>query len=204
MSTRSPGTSGSVRAVAIVPAAGSAERFGGAKLLADVGGRPLIERTVASLRDGGIGEVTLVVGPDDERLRRLAGVRVVVNEDPSRGMFSSIQAGVAALEPGAPRGGPDGDALAVLPGDMPFVSPATVRLLLARYGERPAIVSPRFGGKRGHPVILPPSLRDEILRAEPGANLHQVLRAHPDLRVDVDVDDRGVLRDVDTVSDLDA
>lgn len=187
------GSSGSVRAVAIVPAAGSAERFGGAKLLADVGGRPLIERTVASLRDGGIAEVVLVVGPDDDRLRTVAGVKFVVNEDPSRGMFSSIQAGIAAS---------DGDALAVLPGDMPFVSPATVRLLLDRYGERPAIVSPRLGGKRGHPVILPPSLRDEILRAEVTANLHQVLRAHPDLRVDVDVDDRGVLRDVDTMADL--
>jgi molybdenum cofactor cytidylyltransferase len=188
-----------MRGVAVVPAAGSAERFGGRKLLTLVDGEPLLDRTIAALLDGGVDQVVVVLGPEAEELKRdvnaLVDPRVwtVVNPDPSRGMFSSLQAGMAEAE---------GDALLVLPGDMPFVQRGTVATLLHTYAERPAIVSPRYHGKRGHPVVLPPDLRDEIRAADPGLTLHDILKRHPDRRVDVDVDDKGVVRDVDTVADL--
>ena len=117
-----------------------------------------------------------------------------MNPDPSRGMFSSLQAGMAEAQ---------GDALVVLPADMPFVESGTVAILLDVFGSKPAIVSPRYQGKRGHPVVLPPSLRDEIRSADPSITLHDVLKRHPDLRVDVDVTDHGVIRDVDRPADLD-
>jgi len=50
--------------------------------------------------------------------------------------------------------------------------------------------------------VLPASLRDEIRSAKPGATLHDVIHAHTDLRVDVDVNDRGVIQDVDRKEDL--
>ena len=188
-----------MRGVAVVPAAGSAERFGGRKLLTLVEGEPLLDRTLGALLAGGVAQVVVVLGPASEELKRdvnaLADPRVwtVVNPDPSRGMFSSLQAGMAEAE---------GDALLVLPGDMPFVQAGTVATLLEAYATRPAIVSPRYHGKRGHPVVLPPELRDEIRSADPGLTLHDILKRHPDLRVDVEVDDKGVVRDVDTVADL--
>jgi molybdenum cofactor cytidylyltransferase len=188
-----------MRSVAIVPAAGSAERFGGAKLLAQIDGEPLLDRTISALLNGGVDQVIVVVSPDADDLERdvnaFSDARVwpVVNPDPSRGMFSSLQAGMAEAQ---------GDALVVLPADMPFVSSGTVAVLLDAFTSRPAIVSPRFNGKRGHPVILPPALRDEIRAADPAITLHDVLKRHPDLRVDVDVEDRGVLRDVDSPADL--
>ena len=189
-----------MRAIAVVPAAGSAERFGGRKLLTPVDGMPLLDRTIASLLEGGVGQVIVVVGPDAEELTRdvnaFSDPRVwpVVNPDPSRGMFSSLQAGMSEAE---------GDALVVLPADMPFVESATVRTLLDTFTSRPAIVSPTYRGKRGHPVILPPALREEIRAADPATNLHEILKRHPDERVDVPVDDRGVGRDVDRPADLD-
>ena len=188
------------RAVAIVTAAGSGERFGGKKLLAPVAGEPLLDHTIRSLLEGGVTEVIVVVSADARReLARDIGamddarVRVFENADPARGMFSSIQIGVA---------GAVGDALLVLPGDMPYVRPDTVRALIARYRERPAIVSPRHKGKRGHPVVMPLSLRDEIASTAPTANLHDVIKHHQDERVDLDVDDAGVNRDVDIPADL--
>lgn len=188
-----------MRSVAVVPAAGSAERFGGKKLLALVDGEPLLDRTIAALLDGGVGRIIVVTAPGAADLARdvnaFGDPRVwpVENPDPSRGMFSSLQAGIAEAE---------GDALVVLPADMPFVRGATVRLLLDAFAKGPGIVSPRFHGKRGHPVILPPALRDEIRAAEATLTLHDILKRHPDERVDVDVDDRGVVRDVDVVGDL--
>jgi len=120
-------------------------------------------------------------------------VRAVENPDPSRGMFSSIQEGVAQAE---------GDAILVMPGDMPFISPDSVRAVIAAFEREPSIVSPRYRGKRGHPVALPASLRDEIRAARPAATLHDVIHAHMDMRVDVDTDDPGVVRDIDRPEDL--
>lgn len=188
------------RAVAVVTAAGSAERFGGRKLLALVDGEPLLDRTIRALLDGGASEVIVVVGTDgraelerDVNAMNDARVRPVENHDPSRGMFSSIQDGVATAS---------GDALLIMPGDMPFVRAETVRAVIAKYRERAAIVSPRYRGKRGHPVAMPLALRDDIRATPTNATLHEVIKRHAELRVDLDVDDPGVVRDVDTPADL--
>lgn len=186
--------------LAIVPAAGAGERFGGDKLLANVGGSPLLDRTVRALLRGGVQKVVVVLAPASERVRSQVsalherGVDVATNAHPERGMFSTIQAGLADAT---------GDPLLVLPGDMPYVEEATVASLLRLYEERGGIVSPRFRGKRGHPVVIPGAYREEILRAPEGATLHEILRAHAGERVDMDVYDRGVVRDVDVPSDLD-
>ena len=183
---------------ALVPAAGSASRFGGGKLLALVDGVPLLDRTIGALLDAGIDDVLVIVPPgtswrgaasrlDDPR------VRTRVNPDPARGMFSSIQIGVADLT-NAPIG--------ILPGDMPFVRADTVRLVLDTAIRTGAIVSPRFDGRRGHPVMLPLDLRETILAASPTARLNEVLRPHAARFVNIDVDDKGVVRDVDVVEDL--
>jgi molybdenum cofactor cytidylyltransferase len=189
-----------VRAVAVVTAAGSAERFGGKKLLTPIDGEPLLDHTIDALLEGGVAEIIVVVGRDaraelerDVNAMLDPRVRALENPDPSRGMFSSIQVGVAQAQ---------GDAILVMPGDMPYVSPGTVRAVIAAYERKPAIVSPRYRGKRGHPVALPASLRDEIRSADSGATLHDVIHAHADMRVDVDVDDRGIVRDVDRPEDL--
>ena len=189
-----------MRAVAVVTAAGSAERFGGKKLLTPIDGEPLLDHTIRSLLEGGAAEVIVVVGRDaraelerDVNTMLDPRVRPVENPDPSRGMFSSIQEGVAQAQ---------GDAILVMPGDMPFVSPDTVGAVIDAFAKKPAIVSPRYRGKRGHPVALPMSLRDEIRAAGPRATLHEVIRTHTDIRVDVEVDDPGVVRDVDRLEDL--
>lgn len=191
-----------MRAVAVVTAAGSAERFGGKKLLTPIDGEPLLDRTIRALLDGGVAEVIVVVGRDartelerDVNAMLDPRVRTVENPDPSRGMFSSIQEGVAQA---------NGDTILVMPGDMPFVSPETVRAVIAAFERRPGIVSPRYRGKRGHPVALPQSLSEEIRAADPRATLHDVIHAHTDIRVDVDVDDPGINRDVDRPEDLES
>jgi molybdenum cofactor cytidylyltransferase len=162
-------------------------------MLARIDGTPLIELTVRSLTSGGVERVVVVLAPGEAEIALPQGIQVAVNPDPSRGMFSSIQEALRV---------DSGDPLIVLPGDMPFVSPETVRQLLATYAARPSVVSPRYRGKRGHPVVLPPHLRDEILDAEATTNLHEVLKRHAASRVDIDVADSGVTRDVDTPADL--
>ena len=190
-----------LRSIAIVTAAGSAERFGGKKLLADVGGEPMLDRTIRCLLEGDVSEIIVVVGTDgrnalerDVNAMNDARVRPVENRDPARGMFSSIQEGIRTAS---------GDVLLVLPGDMPFVKSDTVRRVVEEWTKRRGIVSPRYNGKRGHPVALPLGLRDEILATPATANLHEVIKRHLDQRTDLDVDDPGIVKDVDTRADLD-
>ena len=164
-----------------------------------MGGDKLLERTIRALLDGGVDRVVVVLGPDAKDIRNgvpaleARGVRVATNRRPERGMLSSIQTGLREAS---------GDPILVLPGDMPYVEPATVSALVREQAQRGGIVSPRFDGKRGHPVVIPGTLKDEILAAGEGATLHDVLRAHASDRVDLDVYDRGVIRDVDVPSDL--
>lgn len=180
-------------------AAGAAERFGSQKLLASVGGAPLLERTIRSLLDGGLDRVVVVLGPDSARIRGEVTalvdrrVAVVTNRSPERGMFSSVQEALREAT---------GDPLLVLPGDMPYVEPATVAALLHKHQETSGIVSPRFQGKRGHPVVIPGKYRAEIRDADTSVTLHQILKAHAGERVDMDVYDRGVVRDIDVPADL--
>lgn len=184
-------------AIAIVPAAGRASRFGGGKLTADIDGEPLLNHTLRSLLHGGVDRVIVVTAPDAAALDGVAliddaRVTRVVNPDPERGMFSSIRTGVAAAAAG--------DLLLVLPADMPFVKAETVRNIVAASGAAAAIVAPAFDGKHGHPVALPFTLRDEILNEPATSTLATVLERHP--REWIDVGDRGVVRDVDTRGDL--
>ena len=187
---------------AVVPAAGKSERFGGNKLLVEIAGMPLLERTIRSLLEGGVGEVIVVLDGGQKigeaiNLRaaihsfRDPRVRMTTNRAPERGMFSSIQ--IAARET-------TGDPILVLPGDMPFVRSDTVSAIIAAYQQSPGIVLPTQGGKHGHPIALPGSLRDEIGAAGLDATLDTILKRHQTR--DVTVSDPGVLRDVDRPDDL--
>jgi molybdenum cofactor cytidylyltransferase len=183
--------------LAIVPAAGKGERFGGAKLVADVGGVPLLDRTLQCLLDGGVDRIIAVLPPDGrlEAVRLLgdARVMVVVNPDPARGMFSSIQTGFAAG---------DGDPILVLPGDMPFVSSRTVATVMTACARLQGLVIPRHDGRRGHPIALPGQVRAAVLEASPLRTLGEVLRGSSIERHEIDVADPGILRDVDVRGDL--
>jgi molybdenum cofactor cytidylyltransferase len=184
-------------AVAVVPAAGKGERFGGAKLLAKVGDDVLLDRTLRSLVDGGASEVVVVLAPGADlgaaTLLADPRVRVIRNPDPSRGMFSSIQCGLAAA---------DGDPILVLPADMPFVKNTTVAAAISACERTHQIVLPTHRGKHGHPVALPASICKQLVTAPPDSNLKAALAATGLEHVEVAVDDAGVLRDVDVVSDL--
>jgi molybdenum cofactor cytidylyltransferase len=129
-------------------------------------------------------EVVVVLGHDAERIRTgiTRPARFIVNPNPELGQLSSLQCGLKAV--------PDADAIFFTPVDYPAIHPRTVRLLLAHAGT---FAMPRFEGRRGHPVLLDRKLARELLLCETSAR--DVIRAHDP--VYVDVDDPGILEDVD-------
>jgi molybdenum cofactor cytidylyltransferase len=138
------------RVAAIVLAAGQSSRMGSNKLLADLGGQPMIRRTVSAMRQA--ADTTIVVTGRDAGLIEAAldglPVTFVHNADYAQGLSTSLRAGIAALTP-------DTDAAVIALGDMPLVSPDVVRKLIAALSpaEHRSICVPVHKGERGNPVL---------------------------------------------------
>lgn len=183
----------------IVLAAGYSSRMGGAfKPLLQIGVSTVVEHALKSHLDAGIQDVRVVVGHRAgevvEAVKHL-GVSVVTNPDFDRGMFSSVQAGLAALHPKI-------QAFFIQPVDIPLVDPASIKAILADFQDRPrGIIYPAYRGQRGHPPLIAGVYIPEIMSSPGPEGLRGILRGHePDAR-DVEVDNEAVLLDIDTLKD---
>ena len=85
---------------------------------------------------------------------------------------------------------------------MPFVDAGTVARVASECLRTGRIVVPTYDGRRGHPVAIPGTLRAALLAADPQTTLKAALAATRTETVEIAVDDRGVLRDVDVREDL--
>ena len=196
---------------AIVLAAGESLRMGTQKLLLPFGDTTVSGAVVRAARASRVDRVLVVLGADRERVQaelepgrepgRGAGpagpaaIAFTVNEDYPLGMLSSIKAGFRALPS-------DAEAAVIMLGDQPFLPSRVVDAVITGYRKSgKGIVIPAFRGRRGHPVLVDIKYRDEVLGLDPADGLRQLMRAHSsDIEV-VEVDDAGILRDLDTPED---
>jgi len=183
------------RIVALILAAGFSSRMETFKPLLPVGGAPLIERTIARFLQAGFRDVRVVVGHRAKEVIPIAtrlGACPIVNEDYPSGMYSSVRAGVRTL------GGKE-DAFFLLPGDCLLNRPETLaRMASVFLGGKAGILHPTFGGRRGHPPLISAAYRKTILSHEPPGGLKALLADHGDDAAEVEVDDGGILIDLDT------
>jgi molybdenum cofactor cytidylyltransferase len=184
---------------AIVLAAGLSRRLGRPKLLEDVGGEPLIRRTVRQVLGAGIGVVIVVVGPEHRALFSAAldglGVTLALNPAPEVGQSGSLRVGVEALPAGV------GEVLIAL-GDQPELSADVVPRLRAALEETgAAIAAPRYRDGRGNPVLFRASMIEELRDVLGDQGARSVIDRDPS-RVALVPFDRPMPADVDTAEDL--
>jgi molybdenum cofactor cytidylyltransferase len=193
--------------VALLPAAGASRRMGRPKLTLPYAGGTLVGSLVASLRGGGVSTILLVTAPGDEDLRawaREAGVAVAVNPDPERGMLSTILEGIAALG-GAAALADREELLLVSPADLPAIRPETVARLIREATEAGApLALPVYHGRRGHPLAIAPALIPEIETLDPAVGLRQLRDRHEAELLEIEVEDAGVVLDVDTPAEYES
>jgi molybdenum cofactor cytidylyltransferase len=173
--------------------------MGTAKQLLRFGDRPLLEHVLDSVRASSVTEIVLVLGFEAEAIQReikLHDVRLVVNSQYRQGMGTSLQSGLAALDPEAE------GALVVL-SDQPLVRPGTFDRLIAEHQAGKAqIVIPTYRGFRGNPVLLDRSIFPELMALNGDIGCRAVFGDHIDGIVKLPVDDVGILLDVDERKDL--
>lgn len=174
---------------ALVLAAGHSRRMGQEnKLTLEWRGKALVAHAVDALLEAGADPVVVVTGHEPERVRAALGSRAITyqhNDAHAQGMGTSLARGARALE--AP------SRVAVCLGDMPSIRPETLRLLAASPG---VIVAPTHRGRRGHPVFFDGALLEELRSLGGDQGARALVGAHGAQLVEVD--DPGVLLDVDT------
>jgi CTP:molybdopterin cytidylyltransferase MocA len=186
------------RIALIVLAAGRSTRMGAPKALVELDGRPLLEHLLSPSLLRKFGDVVVVLGHHAEALRPVverSGHRHVVNTDPDRGRTGSVQAGLAALRGTV-------DAAFVQPVDCPLVAAETYAALLEVLPSVDVVI-PSCQGRHGHPPLISAGLFPRILAAGPDEPLRDILLESGVRRRYVEVNDPGVLLNVDRPEDLD-
>jgi molybdenum cofactor cytidylyltransferase len=183
----------------IVLAAGRSSRMGEPKALLEVDGVPFLEHAIKQLRQAGCRYVLAVVNNEDEWITRLAdatGAGVVINDQDGSEQIDSLRLGIANL--------PDGyDAVVVLPVDFPRIQQPTMDKLVAEFARHPAtVLNPAHNGEPGHPVIFSRDVVAELLRPDLPDGARTVIEQHSAEARTLDVDDAGVLIDIDTPTDF--
>jgi molybdenum cofactor cytidylyltransferase len=145
--------------------------------------------------------ILIVAGKNEGTVAPIAyanGASLVINPDPHRGQFSSLQVGLhEVLNRGR-------DAAIITLVDRPPVSTATVILLREAYESAPQniwTVVPQFSGKHGHPYIAGRELIEVFLQAAPTGNARDLEHRYQQHIQYVAVSDPFVALNINTPED---
>ncbi len=179
----------------LILAAGESSRMGTDKALLTYRGRPFLGTVLRTLRDAGVARVAIVLGHHAEEIQRAVGLKdavVVINPDYAQGQTSSLQAGLKVLE------STDVQAILLCLVDHPQVSADTIRTLIRSFWKSSCpVVIPTFQNQRGHPVLIGRALFEELLGLSAEAGANTVIREYREATQFVEVQDPGILLDID-------
>ncbi|MDY0882499.1 molybdopterin-binding/glycosyltransferase family 2 protein [Dongia soli] len=181
---------------AIILAAGQSRRMGQNKLLLDLHGKPLLCHVIDQALALDLSDIVVVAGHQASEIRSAIGnrpVRIVLAPDYAEGMSASLKTGIDSLKQ-------ETDAAMILLGDMPQVAAPLLRRMISAYNpvEGRAIVLPVHEGKRGNPVLWDRRFFPEMRQLAGDVGARHLIGEHAELVAEIAVDDRTILRDIDT------
>lgn len=188
---------------AVVLAAGRSTRMGALnKMLAEIGGKPLVRIAAEQALASHARPVLVVTGHQNKQVEAaLAGlpVRFVHNADYAEGLGTSLRAGIAAVPEEA-------DGAIVCLGDMPQVDSGLIDKLLAAFDpEKGAlVVVPSIDGKRGNPVVWSRRFFKELMSVSGDVGARHLIGQYTEAVVEVPLSGEAALTDVDTPESLKA
>lgn len=180
---------------AIILAAGSSRRMGTQKMLLPFGQSTMLETVIQNVLASSVDSVHVVLGANHDKIMDLIkplSVEIILNQEHLSGMLSSVVCGFNAL--------PDetGTALIFL-GDQPAISPIVTDAIINAYNESlHGIVIPVTNHRRGHPLLVDFKYKKDIGRLDLEKGLRALMHHFPEDVLEVEVDEPGILVDIDT------
>ena len=187
----------------MVLAAGRSTRMGAVnKMIAEIGGKPLVRIAAEQALASRAKPVIVVTGHERERVEQaLAGlaVRLVHNPDYAEGLGTSLKAGIAAVPEEA-------DGAIVCLGDMPQVDAGLIDKLIGGFDpERGAlVVVPSIEGRRGNPVLWSRRFFPDLMQIQGDIGARHLIGQYAEAVVEIPLAGEAALTDVDTPESLSA
>jgi molybdenum cofactor cytidylyltransferase len=187
----------------IILAAGESTRFGEPKQLLRLCGRFLLEWVLTAALDSNLDHVVLVLGCEHERIRRSLvsttahpKCEILVNPDFRSGQSTSLKTGILRIQHDFP-------SVMFLLGDQPLVDAAFINLLMKRFAasEKPICV-PTHRGTRGNPTLFGSSFYPQILKLAGDIGARDLIAAHADQMLAVEIADPWIFFDIDRPPDI--
>lgn len=187
------------RVAGVVLAAGMARRIGPTKQLLPFRDTTILGQVIRNARASLLSPIVVVLGHKASTIQKFIdfeGVTVIQNHDFREGQSTSLRAGLSGVDESV-------DGVMFLLGDQPLVDDRTINLLIQTFREsQKCIIMPVFQGVRGNPVIIGRVLFDDLmanLGGDVGARV--LFKRYPELVHTVEVLDRSISIDVDTMKD---
>jgi len=187
----------------IILAGGSSTRFGHPKQLLKLKGKYLLEYVLNAALESKLNHVVLVLGRDHQNIMQALEARilherlqVVVNHRYLEGQSRSLQAGLLKIRQAFP-------AVMFLLGDQPMLNSKTIDHMLDRFRySGKDICVPICKGKKGNPTIFNRVLYDQLMAIEGDIGARDIIRAHPERVLYIDLDDPLCFFDIDSPKDF--
>jgi molybdenum cofactor cytidylyltransferase len=183
---------------AVVLAAGMSTRLGRPKQLLSIGDQTMIEVVIDKLLEAEIEEIVVVVGYHADRIKELLierDIQIIYNPDYKLGQSTSLIKAIEALNEKC-------TGILCMLGDQPLVKLSTLNSLITEFEQGDdLIVFPKYNDQRGNPAIFSTKLKSEMLKVSGDQGARSLLIKYKDQSKAIEVDDQGVIFDIDTESD---
>ena len=184
---------------AILLAAGQSKRMNGEnKLAKEIQGIPLIKLSVKNILASSINELIIVLGHQKEIIEKLIDknekIKFIFNKNFESGMASSIKAGLNYLSKNT-------EAFFICLGDMPMVNSDIYNQLIKSRNQKNIIV-PTYNGQQGNPVLFDKSMKESILNITGDVGAKKILELSKDKILNLPIDDRGIIKNYNSVDDF--
>lgn len=181
----------------LILSAGYSSRMHDFKPLMKIGSSTPLGILTQNLRIAGVQDIYVVTGHQSDRIREYLkdqDARIVHNEKFAEGMFTSIQCGVEA----ATRDGHD--CILMTPVDVPLIPPYIFKALMNRFynSDRSRFAVACCNGKKAHPLLIPASLAEEVLRSDGENGMKSVTAPYEADMIRMETHCESILYDMDT------